>query len=221
MSQAEENSKSTLVKQPKNTSQQRVSIHAIREIENHYREGIIAYAEGLSRYVLEISKLKANISTETKLIEKDEERLLILERNVGYDEKLLQKYNDDFSQKIHSIQELDREYKDMLDTQEYKKLEIRKKHELQKSLDEIEELEMVLLQHELERLNLFIKLEPKRRLIRDLKSELTELKLDKEHFESTKLYQIPRRLKKEDSKDELLEEPVETEIIEQESDLSS
>jgi hypothetical protein len=220
MSELEENSQVTLVEKTKNESQNRVSVHAVREIENYYREGIIAYAEGLSRYGLEISKLKANISTEIKLIENDEATLEILERTVGYDEKLLQKYNDDFSQKIHSIQELDREYKDMLDNKEYKKLETRKKHELQEILDETEELEMTLLQHELERLNIFIKLKPKKRLIMELKSELSELHLDKEYFESTKLYQIPRRVKKKESKEELIqklsEEPVETEVIEQE-----
>ncbi len=212
MSQSEENSNYTLINHPESVSEQRVSLHAVREIEHHYREGIIAYADGLSRYGLEISKLKANISTEKKLIEKDEAALIVLERTVGYDEKLLQKINDNFSQKIHSMQELDREYKDMLNNQEYKKLDTRKKHELQELLDETEELEMILLQRELERLNLLIKLEPKRGLIAELESELIELRLDKTHFESTKLHQIPRMLN--NSKKE--ETPVEIEIVEEE-----
>ena len=211
MSEIEESSNYTLINKPVAESQPRVSVVAVREIENHYREGIIAYTEGLSRYVLEISKLKANISTEKKLIEKDETLLLLLERGVGYDEKLLEKNNDTFSQKIHSLQELDREYKDMLENKEYQKLDTRKIHELQEILDEIEELEMMLLQRELERLNMLIKLEPKRRLIRELKSELTELRLDKEYFEATKIHQIPLISNQKKLK---VEEPVDTEMME-------
>ena len=211
MSEIDENSNSTLIDKSEIESQPRVSVVAVREIEDSYREGIIAYTEGLSRYVLEISKLKANISTEKKFIEKDEALLLLLERGVGYDEKLLEKNNDTFSQKIHSLQELDREYKDMLENKEYQKLDTRKKHELQEILDEIEELEMTLLQRELERLNMLVKLEPKRRLIRELESELTELRLDKEYFEATKIHQITLT---SNQKKHNVEEPVDTEMIE-------
>jgi len=98
-----------LTKQTANDVEPRDSLLVAREIENHYRDGIIAYVEGISRYSLETSKLKANISTEKKLIEKDEATLIVFERKVSYDEKLLQKYNDSFSQKIHSMQELNRE----------------------------------------------------------------------------------------------------------------
>ena len=211
MSEIEENSNCTLIDKSEIESQPRVSVVAVRELENNYREGIIAYTEVLSRYVLEISKLKVNISTEKKLIEKDEALLLLLERGVGYDEKLLAKNNDTFSQKIHSLQELDREYKDMLENKEYQKLDTRKKHELQEILDEIEELEMTLLQRELERLNMLVKLEPKRRLIRELESELTELRLDKEYFEATKIHQIPLISNQKKLK---VEEPVDTEMME-------
>jgi len=197
-------------KQPEHEVQKHLSLNAAREIEKHYRDGIIAYAEGMSRYVLETSKLKANISTEKKLIEKDEAALLLIERQVGYDEKLLQKYNNNFSKKIHSIQELNREYKEMLDNEEYLKLDKRKLHELQEILDEIEELEMTVLLRELDRVNLLLKLEPKRRVILTLERELQELKLDKAYFESTKLQQIALISNKEKPKDDT----VDTEVLE-------
>lgn len=199
-----------LTKQTVNDVEPRDSLLAAREIENHYRDGIIAYVEGISRYSLETSKLKANISTEKKLIEKDEATLIVFERKVSYDEKLLQKYNDSFSQKIHSIQELNREYKEILEDAEYLKLDKRKQHELQELLDEIEELEMTLLHRELERTNILLKLEPKRRLIRELESELTELNLDKEYFAFTKLQQISAITNKEKMEDDT----VDTEVME-------
>jgi len=199
-----------LTKQTVNDVEPRDSLLAAREIENHYRDGIIAYVEGISRYSLETSKLKANISTEKKLIEKDEATLIVFERKVSYDEKLLQKYNDSFSQKIHSIQELNREYKEILEDAEYLKLDKRKQHELQELLDEIEELEMTLLHRELERTNILLKLEPKRRLIRELESEFTELNLDKEYFAFTKLQQISAISNKEKMEDDT----VDTEVME-------
>jgi len=190
--------------------QQYHSLHKVRDIEVQFRKGIIAYGDGLSRYSLEIAKLKANRSIEKKLIEKDEAALLLLERQVGYDEKLLQKYNNNFSKKIHSIQELNREYKEMLDNEEYLKLDKRKLDELQEILDEIEELEMTVLLRELDRVNLLLKLEPKRRVILTLERELQELKLDKAYFESTKLQQIALISNKEKPKDDT----VDTEVLE-------
>ncbi len=208
--EVEENKNYELTKQPEFEAQKHLSLDVARDILKHYRDGIIAYSEGVSRYVLEISKLKAHISTEKKLIEKDEATLLVLERQVGYDEKLLHKYNNNFSKKINSIQELNREYKEMLDNAEYLKLDKRKLHELQEILDEIEELEMAVLQHELERVNLLLKLEPKRRVILALEKELKELKLDKVYFESTKLQQIALISNKEKPEDTT----VDTEVLE-------
>jgi len=208
--EVEKNKNYELSKQPEHEVQKHVSLDVAREIEKHYRDGIIAYSEGMSRYVLETSKLKASINTEKKLIEKDEAALLLLERQVGYDEKLLQKYNNNFSKKIHSIQELNREYKEILDNEEYLKLDKRKLHELQEILDEIEELEMTVLLRELERVNLLLKLEPKRRIILALERELKELELDKAYFESTKLQQIALISNKEKPEDAT----VDTEVLE-------
>lgn len=180
------------------------------EIENHFRQGILAYAEGIRRYTLEIQKLKAQIDAEKKNIEKDEEVLLVLKREVGYDEKLLQKHNETFSLKINSLQELNSEYKDMLDEAEHTKIFKRKKDELQELQDEIDELEMTLLDAELEHINLLLKLEPKRNFIAELQGELKELELEKDHFESTKLHQIPLISQKQTLKGEL----VDTEVME-------
>lgn len=182
----------------------------ITKIENHFKQGILAYAKGIRRYTLEIEKLKAQIETEKRNINTEEEVLVVLEREVGYDEKLLQKHNETFSLKINSLQELNSEYKDMLDEAEHTRLFKRKKDELQELLDEIDELETTLLHAELEHINLLLKLEPKRNFIAELQRELRELELEKDHFESTKLHQIPLIPQKQTPKDE----PVDTEVME-------
>ncbi len=179
-----------LAKQQEMHRQKEVSSDGVREIEKHYRDGIITYSEGLYRYTLEISKLETEIGIEKKSIHKDEETLFSLERQIEYDENLLEQYNNRFSKKIGSIQELNREYREMMDTQTYLKTDKRKLYELQEILDEIEELEITLMQCELERINLLLKLQPKRREIAVLEREMKMLKLDKSYFESTGLQQI-------------------------------
>jgi len=187
------------------------SHEVIQEIDKHVRQGILAYAEGIGRYTLEIEKLKAKIEGEKQKIKEEEEVLLVLEREVGYDEKLLQRHNDTFMRKVNSLQELNSEYKEMIDAKEYTKLFERKKHELQELEDEINALEMTLLDTELERINLLLKLEPKRNFIAELQCGLKELELEKEHFESTKLHQIPLMLKPQTPNGD---EPVDTEVME-------
>ena len=165
---SEENKNQDTVKSYSLTKQTEphVKTHAlVSEMKNHFRQGILAYAEGIRRYTFEIEKLKVQIDTEKQNIKKEEEVLFVLEREVGYDEKLLQRDNETFSKKVNSLQDLNSEYKDMLDNAEHTKLLKRKKDELQELLDEINEIEMTLLDAELERINLLLKLEPKRNFI--------------------------------------------------------
>jgi DNA repair exonuclease SbcCD ATPase subunit len=94
-------------------------------------------------------------------------------------------------QKINSIEELNTEYKDIVEASEYSKLLKRKAKELHSVQNEIEELELTYLNYELERINHLEILEPKRREIETIKENLKELELEKEHFSSTKLHQLP------------------------------
>jgi len=132
-------------------AESQVSMMAIRKIENYYRQGIIDYEEGVHRYVLEIEKLKSQINAQAKNNKKEEEALLVLQSQIASEERLLERLNEQFSQKAKSIEELKIEYRDMIDGAEYNKVLTRKKKELFEVLDEIEELEMTLLGKELER----------------------------------------------------------------------
>jgi len=135
-------------------AESQVSMMAIRKTEHYYKQGIIDYAEGVHRYVLEIEKLKSQINAQAKNNEKEEQALLVLQSQIASEERLLERLNEQFSQKAKSIEELKIEYRDMIDGAEYNKLLSRKKKELFEVLDEIEELEITLLGKELERVNL-------------------------------------------------------------------
>jgi len=190
----------------------------INEIDNYYRQGTLAYAEGISKYKIEIEKLLNSIEKAVNDKQKEETALLAVEQELAIDTRLLEGLQDDFMQKLHSTEELNTEYKDVLDEAEYTKLLTGKTRELHKVQDAIEELELTHLSHELERINCLEILEPQRREIDILKESVKELELEKEHYASTKLHQLPQMglandVVNNENDDELLD----ADIVEKES----
>lgn len=197
------------------TSSSGTSVPAIiNEIDDYYKQGAIAYAEGVSRYNVEIEKLLNCIEKAVNDKQKEEKILLGLEQELAIDNRVLEQLQDEFIQKIHSIEELNTEYKEFVDESGYTKLLAKKRRELYKTEDKIEELEITYLSHELERINMLAILEPKRHYIDTLKENIKELELEKEHFASTKLHQLPQLglVNKENT-----EEIVDISILENES----
>lgn len=190
----------------------------INEIDNYYKQGAIAYAEGVSRYNVEIEKLLNGIEKEVNDKQKEEKILLVLEQELAIDNRMLEQLQDEFMQKLHSIEELNTEYKELVDEAGYAKLLVQKRRELYKIQEKIEELEITYLSHELERINTLTILEPKRQTIDTLKENVKELELEKEHFASTKLHQLPQLgLINNVVNNENTEEIVDTSILEKES----
>ena len=186
----------------------------INEIDNYYKQGAIAYAEGISRYNVEIEKLLNCIEKAVNDKQKEEKILLVLEQELAIDNRVLEQLQDEFMQKLHSIEELNTEYKELVDEAGYTKLLVKKRRELYQIEEKIEALEITYLSHELERINTLTILEPKRQTIDTLKENIKELELEKEHFASTKLHQLPQLGL---SNNENTEEIVDTSILEKES----
>lgn len=190
----------------------------INEIDNYYKQGAMAYAEGVSRYNVEIEKLLNRIEKAVNDKQKEETILLALEQELAIDHRVLEQFQDEFMQKLHSIEELNTEYKELVDEVGYTKLLAQKRIELHKVQEKIEELELAYLSHELERINALAMLEPKRRYIDTLKENVKELELEKEYFASTKLHQLPQMgLASNVVTNENSEEIVDTSILEKES----
>lgn len=189
----------------------------INEIDNYYKQGTLVYAEGISRYRIEIEKLLNSIEKVVNDKQKEETALLAVEQELAIDTRLLERLQDDFMKKLHAIEELNTEYKDVLDEAEYTKLLKAKTRELHKVEDEIEELEITHLNHELERINCLEILEPKRLEIDILKENVKELELEKEHFALTKLHQLPMMgLANNSDNNENGDELVDADIVEKE-----
>ncbi len=190
----------------------------INEIDNYYKQGILVYAEGISRYKIEIEKLLNSIEKIVYDKEKEETLLLAVEQELAIETRLLERLQDDFMKKLHAIEELNTEYKDVLGKAKYTKRLKVKTRELHKVEDEIEELELIHLTHELERINCLEVLEPKRQEIDTLKENVKELELEKEHFTLTKLHQLPQMgISNNTSNNENDDEVVDTDIVEKDT----
>lgn len=163
-----------------------------QKIDKQYQEGLQVYATSLSQYSVEIETLTAEVLSLKQEKKEEEKQLSTTLQKIYHQTELLHTLQEAFLQHIHTIDTHKTEYYDLIDTKEYRKILKRKQRELRITLDEIEELEILLLKEELRRINLLTTLTPKRYTIKQLKHRLKKLKLEKEHFLFTKLHQIPQ-----------------------------
>jgi chromosome segregation ATPase len=161
----------------------------IREVENRYREGLLAYMDAIARFEEEIGMLEGKISRLKALSAPDEAKLSLHAEEVRVEERMLERLNAELLQKIATYEAFLNEYADMVDEAATAKVKRTKSREIVMLHDEIEESELKLLQIELERINLIEKLEPIRQEIRHLEGLKSELERKKKHFALTRLQQ--------------------------------
>jgi hypothetical protein len=180
------------------------------EIDSYYKQGAMLYAEAMGRYNIEIEKLQNSIKNATLAKTDEEKKFLEIKQELALDFRILEQLQDEFMQKLSSVEELNSEYKELVDEAQFTKLLLHKKRALAKVESKIEELEITYLSNELERINFLAKLEPKRRHIDTLKESLKELELEKEHFATTKLHQLPQMAF---SSNELSQKNIEDDVV--------
>lgn len=190
----------------------------INELDRRYKENISAYSETLQRYNVDIEKVKNEIMNKEKDVTKAERALIADETLIEYESKNFEKLHNELSKEIALLSELADEYKVLLSEEEYQKKVTLKKRALVEILEEISEKERLLLNKELERLNHFSHYQEQQKLFEQLQSELKELELEKNYFESTELQKITSLKGKGLSSEtlEALPKVVETEIIDSE-----
>ncbi len=165
----------------------------VREVENRYREGILAYIDVLARYEEEIGELHQKLSEVKAAAAPEEAKLSMLAEEVRIEGRLLEHLNSEFMQNITAYEAFQHEYSPLMEEENADLLKRSKQGEIARLNDEIEEGEMKLLSLELERLNQVEKLEPIRSEIGRLEHALSELERKKRHFETTHLQQMHLR----------------------------
>ena len=159
----------------------------IQELDTLYKKNVSDYKEGISKLNLQIEILKNEILAKKELLFSDEQVVSSLENSLMYEEHFSDKLNVKFTQKIDSLYELQNEYKDSMEKEQYERLLKQKEQELQELFLEIEEQELSLLNRELERINKVNLLAPELNTLKELEEELKKLELEKTYFESSQL----------------------------------
>jgi len=165
-------------------------ISKIQEIDSIYQQGASEYTGTIQQYNLEIEQLKSEINLKNSKNKKEEKELLDVENELNYTSRQFEALHNKFNQKLHSINELSTEYKEVLGEVKYKETLERKERELFKLVDEIEELELTFLKHELQRINIASILSKKQKIVEELELELKDIELKKSYFESIGLKKV-------------------------------
>jgi len=165
-------------------------VEKLTEIGRRYQEGVLEYKESIQAYNIEIEKLKNTIANESELCAIEEKNLLMIEHELVFENRAYDKLQVKCTGFLNSIEELQTEYKDILDEAHYNATLKRKEKELFECLDDIELSEISLLKKELERLNFLESFEPKQLELKRLKLALKELEMEKNHFESMGLHKV-------------------------------
>ncbi|MEA2047685.1 MAG: hypothetical protein U9O64_04470 [Campylobacterota bacterium] len=185
------NNEENRVSQSKNNTMMTVAQANEMKNTDMYLKGLSVYAQKIQEYTFKIEKLKNKIDYCIKENEDFEQQLREIENEILLDERLLERLNSHLLVKSESQLLLKEELANIEDASSIRVFE-RIKKELATMLDEIETLEIALLKKELTRLNRVSKCEPKKCKIEELKGYLKELELEKEHYEHTRIYQIPQ-----------------------------
>ena len=178
------------------------AVSFLKEAAIHYRDRMLAFEEREHSYTLKIENLKVQIEKQKMEKEPEEQKLLMIERDLFHEEKTLETLNKKFKEQMHSLKELQVEYRPIIDPSEYHKLLQIKKENMKILLDEIDELELKVLNTELERLNCLEVLTPKRTALDALREALRMLELEKNHLDSSLLPQAASLPQPEENKED-------------------
>ncbi len=182
--------RTTLPATPASTTFYHHATIVAQEVEKRYQEGILAYIDVLARYEEEIGLLKEKLQKAKLKALPMEEQLTHYAEEIRIEERLLERLNSDFLQKVGDYEAFETEYSPLMDQKSVTHLKRTKHKEIAKLQSELEESETKLLNLELERLNQVELLEPIKTEIEQIEHTITELEHKKRYFETTQLQQM-------------------------------
>ncbi|GEM_PF-3579578 len=146
----------------------------------------------IREYIVRIEALTTQIELLQKKSEPLQEKCQALQIEVDMIMNTLEKEDRACASKLAMFEELQVEYKKLIDATEYQKLYNQKKQSIDVLLSEISQIELDVLQVELQRLNEEIVLQPLLDEIALLEAERKNLLLQKEHYAATYLNHLHR-----------------------------
>jgi len=166
-------------------------VAAMHMLDAMYKKNISDYAEKLHTYTQEIENQKNQLALLLKEKAPHTTALLNIEKEVDYTLRLLERLTEGWCQKSVVITELDNELSHLNHTSDERKNILRERKQTLKNLNtEIEDTELSLLEHELEKQNILLLLEPIERQITTLEQNIQTLESEKRYIEASQLHTL-------------------------------
>ncbi len=164
---------------------------ALSRLDNLYKENIRSYANELHSCTHALEKLHNQLNVLLKEKAPHIATLEIHEKDIDYTLRLLERLTQEWVQKSLIITELETEFKQLSQADDkHEHIISSRKNALKTVAFEIENVEISLLEHELQKQNILLLIEPIEREIKILKQSIKDLESKKRYIESTYLHQI-------------------------------
>ena len=163
---------------------------ALSALDSRYKENIADYAQALHDCSHQIDTARINLDLLYKQKEPYNTALFSIEKEIDHEIRLLEHFTEQWIQKTVVVAELGTELKNLGHSHESDTILQSRQEELKRLQQEIGDLELTLLKHELEKENLLLKIEPIDHKINALQKNIRELESQKRYIESSYLHRI-------------------------------
>ena len=164
---------------------------ALHTLDNIYKKNISTYAHKIHTYTHTIEKLKERLNVLLKEKEPYSESLSTYQKDIDYTQRQLEQLSEKWIQKSLVISELESEFSQLNHPKEAREKRLKSRITSLKNLDfEIRNTELSLLEHELQKQNILLFLEPIEREIKTLEQSIKDKESEKRYIESAYLHQI-------------------------------
>ena len=181
-----------------NAEQMKVQVAvALSTLDNLYKENINSYAQELHACTRKIENAQAQL--EQLLNEKKPHTLACatVQKEIDYELRLLERLSQEWNQQSMVVYALESELSQLNHSAEERKQILKSRSEtLEKLQSEIDDIELTLLEHELQKQNVLLIVEPIERHIVTLQQSIKELESEKRYIESSHLHQLSPSAKK-------------------------
>ena len=164
---------------------------ALSTLDRLYKENIGSYAKVIHECTHKIEKLQSQLELLIKEQEPHTNTLHTIKKDINYELRLLERLTEEWNQKLIVINELESELSQLEHSSQERQQILKGRHKILKKLAfEIEDIELSLLEHELQKQNLLLLMEPIEREIKTLMQSIKDLESEKRYIESSHLHHL-------------------------------
>jgi len=166
-------------------------VTALSILDTMYKQNISDYAEKIYSCTQEIENKQIQLTQLIKEREPHNATLIHIKHEVDYTLRLLEKTTEEWCQKSVVVNELDNELTQLNHKSNERKKILKERNKTLENLKiEIEDNELLLLEHELERQNILLIIEPIERKIMSIEQEIQILESQKRYIEASQLHSL-------------------------------